>query len=150
MISPYCPSKEAEVPEVMGTLALVIIRPRAGESRSSRDFTNKLMTLGSLSPLIFLALLTISEIEFPWSLHLADFFGGGFQPLFLSFLAKIIFCLTRQRIFLGEALALAFLFRGRLRFCPLWASLALPYRRGYPLPFSRHQCLSSSRAFCLV
>jgi len=30
------------------------------------------MTLGSLSPLISLALPAISGIEFPWSLHLAD------------------------------------------------------------------------------
>ena len=68
----HCPSKETEVPEVVGMLTLVVTRPRAGESRSSRDFTNKLVTLKSLSPLIFLALSVILGIEFPWSLHLAD------------------------------------------------------------------------------
>jgi len=72
MTSSHCPSKETEVPEVAGTLTLVVIRPRAGESRSSRDFTNKLVTLESLSPLIFFALPGILGIEFPWSLHLAD------------------------------------------------------------------------------
>jgi len=47
MTSPHCPSKKIEVPEVVGTLIMVITRPRAGESQSSRDFTNKLVTLGS-------------------------------------------------------------------------------------------------------
>ena len=72
MTSPHCPSKEAEVPGAVGMLTWVIIRPRASEFRSSRDFTNKLVTLGSLSPLIFLVLSAILGIEFPWSLHLAD------------------------------------------------------------------------------
>ena len=63
--SPHCPSKETEVPEVVETLTLVITRPRDGEARSSRDFTNKLVILGSLSPLIFLVLPAISGIEFP-------------------------------------------------------------------------------------
>ena len=72
MTSPHCPSKKIEVPEVVGTLIMVITRPRAGESQSSRDFTNKLVTLESLSSLIFLALPAISGNEFPWSLHLAN------------------------------------------------------------------------------
>jgi len=72
MISTHCSCKETEVLEVVGTLTLVITRSRAGESRSSRDLTNKLVTLGSLSPLIFLALPAISGIEFPWSLYLTD------------------------------------------------------------------------------
>jgi len=53
MTSPHCPSKETEIPGVVGTLTLVVTRPRASESQSSRDFTNKLVTLGSLSPLLF-------------------------------------------------------------------------------------------------
>jgi len=64
---------ETEVPEVVRTLTLIIIRSRIGEPRLS-------VTLGSLCPLIFLTLLAILGIEFPWSLHLA--FGKGFQPYF--------------------------------------------------------------------
>ena len=73
MTSPRCPGKEIQISETVGTPTLVVNRSRAGESRSSRDFTNGLVTLGSLSPLIFLALPAITGIDFPWSLHLADF-----------------------------------------------------------------------------
>jgi len=58
MTSPHCPSKEIEIPEVVGMLTLVVSRPRAGESRLSRDFTNKLVTLGSLSLLIFFSFIS--------------------------------------------------------------------------------------------
>ena len=57
--------------EIVGMPTLVTNRAGAGESRSSRDFTNGLVTLGSLSHLIFLALPAITGIDFP--LHLADF-----------------------------------------------------------------------------
>ena len=73
MTSPYCPGKETEVSEVVGTPTVVITRPRASKSRSSRDFTNGLVTLGSLSPLIFLASPAITGVEFLWVLHLTDF-----------------------------------------------------------------------------
>ena len=96
MISPYCPSQETEVPEVIGTLTLVITRPRAGESRASRDFTNELVTLGNLSPLIFLALPAISEIDFPWPLHLADF-QKRVSALFSSFLTELSFSLDQVK-----------------------------------------------------
>ena len=37
MTPPYCSSKETEIPEIVGTLILVITRPRAGEPQSSSD-----------------------------------------------------------------------------------------------------------------
>jgi len=70
MTSPRCPRK---VTEIVRVYTLVTYQPRAGESRSSKDFTNRLVTLGSLSPLIFLALPAFTGIDFPWSLYLADF-----------------------------------------------------------------------------
>jgi len=39
MTSPRCPGKATEI---VGAPTLVTYRPRAGESRSSRDFTNGL------------------------------------------------------------------------------------------------------------
>ena len=65
MTSPHCPSKETEVPEVVGTLTWLL--PDQELVSLGRP-----VTLGSLSPLIFLALPAISGIEFLWSLHLAD------------------------------------------------------------------------------
>jgi len=99
MTSPHCPSKKTVVPEVVGTLTLVITRSRELVSLGHP------VTLGSLSPLIFLDLSAILGIEFPWSLHLADLWRRVSAP-FLSFPAKLIFCLIRRRIFLGEAPAL--------------------------------------------
>jgi len=66
MTSPHCPSKETEVPKVVGTLTLVL-------SDQELVSLGHPVTLGSLSPLIFLALPAISGIEFPWFLYLADF-----------------------------------------------------------------------------
>ena len=66
MTPPHCSSKKTEVPEVVGTLTLVITQSRTMS-------LGHLVTLESLSLLIFLALSAISGIEFPWSLHLADF-----------------------------------------------------------------------------
>ena len=64
MASLYCPGKEAEAPEAMGTFTPVITQPIAGESRLFRDSTYEVVTLGSLSPSI-LALPAILGIEFP-------------------------------------------------------------------------------------
>jgi len=105
MTSPYCLGKETEVSKVAGTPTLVIIRPRAGESRSSRDFTNKLVTLGSLSPLLFLALPAISGIDFPWPLHLADLQKRVLAP-FSSFSAKLSFSLDQEKDLSMRVLAL--------------------------------------------
>ena len=110
MTSSYCPRKETEVSKVVGTPTLVITWPRAGESRSSRDFTNKLVTLGSLSPLIFLALLAISGIDFPWPLHLADFQKSsekGFGPIFQLLNEAIILARSGERSFHAEFLPLS-------------------------------------------
>ena len=38
MTSPHCSSKETEVPEVVETLTLVIVRSRSSEPRPSSDF----------------------------------------------------------------------------------------------------------------
>ena len=38
MTPPLCSSKETEVPDVVGTLTLVITRSRTGEPRPSNDF----------------------------------------------------------------------------------------------------------------
>jgi len=38
MTPPYCLSKATEVPEVVGTLTLVITQSRTGEPRPSSDF----------------------------------------------------------------------------------------------------------------
>ena len=65
MTSPHCPSKETEVPEVVGTLTLVL-------SDQELVSLSHPVTLESLSPLIFLALPTITGIEFPWFLYLTD------------------------------------------------------------------------------
>ena len=73
MTSPGCPEKETQISEVVGAPTLVTNLPRTGESRSSRDFTNGLVTLESLSPLIFLASPAITGVEFLWILHLTDF-----------------------------------------------------------------------------
>ena len=38
MTPPHCSSKKTEVPDVVGTLTLVIIRSRSGEPRPFSDF----------------------------------------------------------------------------------------------------------------
>jgi len=58
MISPHCLSKEIEVPEVVG-LSLWLL---PNQELVSLDH---LVTLGSLCPLIFLALPAILGIKFP-------------------------------------------------------------------------------------
>ena len=66
MIPPHCSSKETEVSEVVGTLTLIITQPTTGEPRPSSDFREFIS-------LNFLSFINISGIEFPWSLHFADF-----------------------------------------------------------------------------
>ena len=73
MTSPHCPEKATQISGIVGAPTLVTNRLRAGESWSSRNFSNGLVALGSLSPLIFLVLPVISGIDFPRPLHLADF-----------------------------------------------------------------------------
>jgi len=66
MTPPHCSSKKTKVPEVVETLTLVIIRSRSGEPRPSSDFREFIS-------LNFLSFVAILGIEFPWSLHLANF-----------------------------------------------------------------------------
>ena len=83
MTPPHCSSKETEVPEVVGTLTLVITQSRIGEPRPSSDFRE-------FVSLNFLSLSAISGIEFPWSLYLTNF-QRRVSALFSSFLAKLAF-----------------------------------------------------------
>ena len=77
---PYCSSKETEVPEVVG-LSLWLLPDQELVSLGHP------VTLGSLSPLALSASL---GIEFPWTLHLADF-QRRVSALFSSFSAKLAF-----------------------------------------------------------
>ena len=71
MTPPGCPEKETQISEIVGAPTLVTNGPRTGESRSSRDFTNGLVTLGSLFSLIFLASPAITGLN-----------SFGFSPIF--------------------------------------------------------------------
>ena len=84
-------------PWCSGTLTLVIIRPRAGESQSSRDFTKELITFREFISLN-LALTAASGINFPCSSFCIWLIcREGFRPCFPVKLSlewrKIIACL---------------------------------------------------------
>ena len=53
MTPPHCSSKETEVPEVVVTLTLVIIRSRFGEPRPTSDF-REFISLNFLSFISYL------------------------------------------------------------------------------------------------
>ena len=66
MTSPGCPEKETQISEVVGVPTLVTDRPRLVSLGHPETFTNRMVTLGSLPPLI-LALPATLGIDFPYS-----------------------------------------------------------------------------------
>ena len=56
------PEKETQISEVVGVHTLLTNWPRTGESRLSRDFTNGLVTLGSLSPSVLITSPAITGV----------------------------------------------------------------------------------------
>ena len=111
MTPPYFSSKETEVPEVVGTLTLVITQSRTGEHRPSSDFREFIS-------LNFLALPAILGIKFPWSLYLADF-QRRVSAIFSSFSVKLALLPNQTKDLPREV--------------PAFDLLNLPYRQGLGL-----------------
>ena len=98
MTSPGCSEKYTQIFETVGVPTLVINRPRTGESRSFRDFTNELITFREFISLN-LALSAASGIDFPCSSFCIWLIcREGLQPCFPSFPAKLSFLLDQRKI----------------------------------------------------
>ena len=67
MTSPGCPDKDTQISEIVGAPTLVTTGQELVSIDHPETFINKIVTLGSLLPLI-LALPATSGIDFPCSL----------------------------------------------------------------------------------
>jgi len=146
MTSLDCLERDTQISELVGVPTLVINRPRTGRSRSSRDFTNELITFREFTSLN-LALTAALGIDFPCSSFciwlicregLQPCFPASWRSYLLNKERSLHACLLsspfKQKLglkSLQDRASLAIYVELGLGLC--WASPSSLCKRGYPL-----------------